>query len=99
MVTAQGAKAAIQLAAEERFDVLLCDTGLPDGDGCDVLKEISAMYPIRGIAVTGFGMKEDIERSKKAGFITHITKPSVLGPLLPILEAIADEKCTRREAS
>ena len=32
-------------------------------------------YDIRGIALTGYGMEEDIERSQNAGFHVHLTKP------------------------
>ncbi len=56
-------------------DVLLLDLGLPDGDGCALLQELLAMRKIPAIALTGFGMIADIERSKAAGFIAHITKP------------------------
>ena len=30
---------------------------------------------LRGLALSGFGMEEDVERSKRAGFSDHLTKP------------------------
>jgi len=30
---------------------------------------------LRGIALTGYGMEEDIDRTFKAGFASHLTKP------------------------
>jgi CheY-like chemotaxis protein len=30
---------------------------------------------VKGIALSGFGMEDDIKRSKEAGFIEHLTKP------------------------
>ena len=30
---------------------------------------------IKGIAISGFGSEEDIERSKASGFLRHLTKP------------------------
>ena len=30
---------------------------------------------LTGIALTGFGMEEDVRRSKEAGFDLHLTKP------------------------
>ena len=31
--------------------------------------------PIPAIALTGYGMEEDIQRSHEAGFTAHMTKP------------------------
>jgi len=39
------------------------------------LKKQKPGETIRGVALSGFGMDEDIARSKAAGFATHITKP------------------------
>jgi CheY-like chemotaxis protein len=30
---------------------------------------------IKGVALSGFGMEEDIQKSKAAGFAEHLTKP------------------------
>ena len=30
---------------------------------------------MKGIALTGYGMEHDVERSLAAGFVTHLTKP------------------------
>jgi CheY-like chemotaxis protein len=30
---------------------------------------------LKGIALTGYGMEQDIARSQEAGFIAHLTKP------------------------
>src|SRR5262245_27085875 len=49
------------------IDVLLLDVGLPDGDGCDLLRELTAIRPVPAIAITGFGMNEDVARSMAAG--------------------------------
>ena len=68
--------AALEAAGgAERFDLLISDIGLPDGSGADVIKQLKARYDIRGIAVSGFGMDEDVRRSREAGFDEHLTKP------------------------
>jgi CheY-like chemotaxis protein len=59
----------------QSFDLLISDIGLPDGTGFDLMKEMKERYDIRGIALTGYGMEEDIERSQNAGFLVHLTKP------------------------
>jgi PAS domain S-box-containing protein len=66
---------AKRLLAQHDFDVLLCDMGLPDGDGIDVLKDFDTSLGQTAIAITGYGMQEDIQRSIAAGFSEHMTKP------------------------
>jgi CheY-like chemotaxis protein/anti-sigma regulatory factor (Ser/Thr protein kinase) len=66
---------AMAAAERSRFDLLLSDIGLPDGNGLDLLRRVKAHQPIRGIALTGYGMEEDVRRSRDAGFEQHLTKP------------------------
>ena|SRR5579872_1262882 len=66
---------AIETAKKRRFDLLLCDIGLPDGDGCEVLREVRAMYPIRAIVITAYVMAADIQRYQRAGFDDFLSKP------------------------
>ncbi len=58
-----------------QLDILISDFGLPDGDGFDALNAIRAVHAVRAIAMSGFGMDEDIRRSLEAGFAHHLTKP------------------------
>jgi CheY-like chemotaxis protein len=66
---------ARRLARQEKFDLLISDIGLPDGNGNDLMKEFRDNYGLRGIALTGYGMDEDVARGQAAGFITHLIKP------------------------
>lgn len=66
---------ARRLLGQQDFDVLLCDMGLPDGDGIDVLKDFDTSRGQMAIAITGYGMQQDIQRSIAAGFSEHMTKP------------------------
>jgi len=63
------------LAAKENFDVLISDIGLPDGNGADLMKELGSRRNLKGIALTGYGMEQDIVKSHSAGFAAHLTKP------------------------
>ena len=64
------------LARVQRFQLLISDIGLPDGDGFELMKELRASdQNIRGIALTGYGMEQDLERSSQAGFVSHLIKP------------------------
>ena len=56
--------------------MLLSDLGLPDGTGIDILDRLRRDgVKVAAIAMTGFGMEEDISRSAEAGFSQHLTKP------------------------
>jgi two-component system CheB/CheR fusion protein len=83
---ADGYRSAMAAAAAERFDLLLCDIGLPDGNGCDLLRELRASCGLDGIAVSGHVRPEDINRSQKAGFLIHLTKPVVFEQLKSAVE-------------
>jgi len=73
---AEGFRAALSLADGESFDLLMCDIGLPDGSGLELMKALWSMYNMRGIAVSGLGDRETVEACRKAGFSAHILKPT-----------------------
>src|SRR6266480_3076843 len=75
VLTAECVQTAIKLLEDERFDGLISDIGLPDGNGCDVMRAAQARQSLVGIALSGFGMEEDVQRSLDAGFDHHLTKP------------------------
>ncbi len=66
---------ALRLAGLEQFDLLLSDIGLPDGSGHELIRRIRKTRSVKAIAVSGFGMDEDVLRSRDAGFFDHLTKP------------------------
>jgi len=63
------------LAEKQDFDVLISDIGLPDGNGADLMKELGSRSNLKGIALTGYGMEQDVAKSHSAGFAAHLTKP------------------------
>lgn len=62
------------LVKAEPFDVLISDIGLPDGTGYELMTELHNTG-LPGIAMSGYGMDEDIRKSKAAGFLEHLVKP------------------------
>ena len=66
---------AMQAAENDRFDVVISDIGLPDGTGFQLMEELRNAYHLRGIALSGYGMDEDVQRARDAGFAAHLIKP------------------------
>ena len=66
---------AVSLAEHHQFDLVISDLGLPDGSGLDLMRHLRERYGLRGIALSGFGMEEDLVQSKAAGFSEHLVKP------------------------
>jgi PAS domain S-box-containing protein len=66
---------ARSLAVTRTFDLLISDIGLPDGSGHDLMAELRLGGTVTGIALTGYGMEQDVALSENAGFIAHLTKP------------------------
>jgi PAS domain S-box-containing protein len=74
--TAASVAEARAMAAEQMFHLLISDLGLPDGNGIDLMKELrTSNEELQGIALTGYGMEQDIARSLEAGFASHLIKP------------------------
>ncbi len=90
-VTSVGSvKDALEAAQGEKFNLLVSDIALPDGSGLDVIRQLKARSQIRGIAVSGFGLDADIQRSREAGFETHLIKPVALETLQKTIEELGD---------
>jgi signal transduction histidine kinase/ActR/RegA family two-component response regulator len=87
--TAGTATEALALAGEHTFDLVISDLGLPDMTGYDLMKQIKSRHGIKGIAMSGYGMEEDIRRSRGAGFSDHIVKPVTIDRLEQSIRRVA----------
>lgn len=79
---------ARQIASSQPLDLLISDLGLPDGSGYDVMQHV-ARLGTKGIALSGYGMTEDIRKSFEAGFARHLTKPVDLERLLAVMGEVS----------
>jgi len=82
-------QSALDLSAKEEFDVLISDLGLPDGSGIDLMRVLNSQRPVFGIALTGFGMEDDIRKSYEVGFKHHLVKPIDLNKLDSLIQESA----------
>ena len=87
---ANDVRGALEVARVYPFELLISDLGLPDGTGFDLMKELRRTRgdTFHGIALSGFGMETDIERSMEAGFDVHLIKPVNLERLDEILRRV-----------
>jgi two-component system, sensor histidine kinase and response regulator len=77
---------ALALASDHTFDFVISDLGLPDGSGIDLMMQLSNDYGLRGIALTGYGMAEDLAKTERAGFLAYLVKPINFDQLHRVLE-------------
>jgi len=91
VVTAASAPAALKAARERQFDVIISDIGMPEMNGYQLAREMRTMpgYEIVPmVAVTGYSMFDDKERSINAGFNAHMTKPIDPRALLELIDQL-----------
>jgi len=88
VLSAENMTEALRISEAQQFDLLLSDIGLPDGSGLELIRQIRQTREVNAIAVSGYGMDEDIRRSQEAGFFEHLTKPISLDRLQEVIDRI-----------
>lgn len=89
VVSATDGLQGLEIALNKRFDVLLCDIGLPTLDGYELIRRLREKAGTRGpfcIAVSGYGRHEDKQQAIGAGFDQYMVKPIDLQGLVTLLE-------------
>ena len=96
----RGAQVEVAESVASAFDkleefcphILLCDIGMPEQDGYDLMNSIQLKgLPIKAIAVTGFAFAGDRDRARDAGFADFLAKPVEAHRLFRALEALVGE--------
>ena len=91
VVTAASAPAALKAARERQFDVIISDIGMPEMNGYQLAREMRLLpgyETVPMVAVTGYSMFDDKERSTNAGFNAHMTKPIDPRALLDLIDQL-----------
>ncbi len=96
VVSAASVHEANLRAAESSFDLLVSDLGLPDGDGAELMASMRDRFGLVGIALTGYGMEQDVARCRAAGFLAHLTKPIRVESLESALAEVTGAPVSRR---
>jgi PAS domain S-box-containing protein len=90
--SAHSVASALQLAGAEAFDIVVSDIGLPDATGYELMELIQERHGIKGIALSGYGMEEDVRKSREAGFAEHVTKPVNVAQLQTVIERVLGDQ-------
>lgn len=82
---------ALQRIGEGAVDVVLCDIGLPDMDGHELVQRLRDHVDLRGrpvIALSGYGQAADRARALTNGFDGYVVKPVSIGGLEEAIEEL-----------
>jgi CheY-like chemotaxis protein len=85
---------AFRLLLQHRPHLVVSDIGLPDEDGCSLMRRIRQLSPEQGggtpaIAVSAFTAAEDRKRALASGFQAFVAKPMELTLLTSSIRALA----------
>ena len=78
----------IDKAVTEHFDICICDIHLPDKNGYEIYKEISAKKPQTQFILTDSLPDHLSEKAKQAGAYYHLKKPFELEQMRVIINKI-----------
>jgi signal transduction histidine kinase/CheY-like chemotaxis protein len=86
-----------QAPAEQCFDVLISDIGLPTLDGNQFIRIVRhdlQLDPRRlpAVAVTAYAREEDRQRALAAGYQEHVTKPYSVSTLIALIQGLAGRR-------
>ncbi|MGH2936239.1 MAG: response regulator [Gaiellaceae bacterium] len=83
-------KEAVQLAAEQKPDVVLMDISMPRMDGIAAAKAIRGNAPdVRILMLTGSSARDDVDRARKAGAAGYVTKDRIAAELVEAIIEVA----------
>jgi response regulator NasT len=79
-------QSAVNLARELKPDVVLMDIKMPDMDGIEAAKILTAEQIAPVVLLTAHSQKDLVERAKEAGVVGYLVKPFRETDLLPAIE-------------
>ncbi|HEY3564114.1 MAG TPA: response regulator, partial [Casimicrobiaceae bacterium] len=87
---------AIESVARQTYDVVLMDVQMPEMDGLEASRQITARWPVaqrpRIVAMTANAMQGDREMCMAAGMDDYVTKPIRVEQLVQALGGVAARK-------
>ena len=83
---------ALEIARSKIFDLIILDLGMPGLDGYEVaieIRKIPHLQKTKLAALTGWGSESHRNKTKEAGFDTHLTKPVAITDIKQLLAIAA----------
>lgn len=95
---AEDGEKAIQMIAEDDFDLVICDIKMPKKDGEEVLAYAKSIKPeINFVMISGHGDLETAVNTMRLGAFDYISKPPDLNRLLTTVRNALDHKTLKVE--
>ncbi len=94
LMAAQG-REGLEVARRDLPDIIISDIKMPDIDGYELIRkirEIPGLASTPAIALTGLGMKRDIEQALSCGYTAHVNKPVDLNELSALIRKPATKQ-------
>ena len=92
VICAPDYRTACTILDASRFDVLLSDVRLPDGNDCDLVLDAKSKQPLVAIALSALGSSQDEERGMSCGFDYYFVKPLDVRQLRVVLDRITGQR-------
>lgn len=92
VLTASDGMTGLETAKRELPDIIISDIKMPGFDGYELIRQVRQTPQLSAtpaIALTGFGMKKDVEKALEAGYSAHLAKPAELDELTALIEKLA----------
>jgi CheY-like chemotaxis protein len=87
---------ALAIAANEHFDIIISDIGLPNIDGYELLKRLRIASPhlreVPALALTGYAAQKDVDAALASGFSAHLAKPFDPATLAATVDALLNRQ-------
>lgn len=88
VIPARNAAEAVRAAGQGYISLVICDIGLPDRSGWQLMTQLHGQKGLSGVAISGFSSDEDRQRSLDAGFSAHLVKPVTYQDLQAALDHV-----------
>ena len=92
--TARSMEQALQMAADDTFDLYVLDKRLPDGSGLELLKRLNALTPdVPCVVYTGDAYELHQREALAAGADAYVTKPDIEKLIETVNKFLAEHHC------
>jgi DNA-binding NtrC family response regulator len=100
VLSAPGGSLGLDVARADPVDLVITDLRMPDLDGFDLIRDLSALPdPPHIVMITAFGSIETAIKAVKLGAWDYITKPFEIDELLLVLDKALGERSLRRQVA